>query len=222
MSQKKVGVLRFPGTNCDEDVFKAVEEVGLKAEWLWHRDRFDFKDFTAFVLPGGFSYGDYLRCGALAALSPVMEDLKAAADKGYPVLGICNGFQILCETKLLPGALVRNHKGRFIDAWVDLEVKNHSSKVASKQKQGEVLKLPIAHGEGCFTIDQDGLKKIKDNGQIWLEYKNNPNGSMDNIAGVFNAQKNVAALMPHPERAMQEWMGGKDGQNFFTSWLEVQ
>ena len=219
---KKVGVLRFPGTNCDEDVFKAVNEVGLKAEWLWHRDRFNFKDFTAFVVPGGFSYGDYLRCGALAALSPVMEDLKSAADAGYPVLGICNGFQILCETKLLPGALVRNHKGRFIDAWVDLEVKNHSQKVAGKQKQGEKLKLPIAHGEGCFTIDQDGLKKIKDKGQIWLEYKSNPNGSMDNIAGVFNEKKNVAALMPHPERAMEEWMGGKDGRNFFVSWLEVQ
>ena len=219
---KKVGVLRFPGTNCDEDVFNAVNDVGLKAEWLWHRDHFDFKDFTAFVVPGGFSYGDYLRCGALAALSPVMEDLKVAANKGYPVLGICNGFQILCETKLLPGALVRNHKGRFIDAWVDLEVKNSSGKVAGKQKVGEKLKLPIAHGEGCFTIGQDDLKKIKDKGQIWLEYKNNPNGSMDNIAGVFNEQKNVAALMPHPERAMQEWMGGQDGQNFFVSWLEVQ
>lgn len=219
---KKVGVLRFPGTNCDEDVFKAVGEVGLKPEWLWHRDRFDAKDFTAFVIPGGFSYGDYLRCGALAALSPVMEDLKAAAEKGFPVLGICNGFQILCETKLLPGALVRNHKGRFMDAWVEVEVKNNSTKVASKQKQGERLKLPIAHGEGCYTIGAEDLKQIKDNGQIWLTYQSNPNGSMDDIAGVFNKNKNVAALMPHPERAMETWMGGSDGRNFFTSWLENQ
>lgn len=217
---KKVGVVRFPGTNCDEDVFKAVNEVGLKAEWLWHSDRFDAKDFSAFVVPGGFSYGDYLRCGALAALSPVMEDLKAAADKGFPILGICNGFQVLCETRLLPGALVRNRKGRFIDAWVDLEVKNNSMKVAAKQKRGEFLKLPIAHGEGCFTIDDDGLKRIQDKDQIWLEYQENPNGSMQNIAGVFNEKRNVAALMPHPERAMETWMGGTDGRNFFVSWLE--
>lgn len=212
---KKVGVLRFLGTNCDRDMWKAVEAVGLEPEWLWYADQFNVKDYIAFLVPGGFSYGDYLRCGALAAKSPVMMSLREAADKGLPILGVCNGFQILCESGLLPGALVRNESLRFIDDWAGLELVNpntHFSK--SKLKQ---VKLPIAHGEGRFVIDAGGMKALEDNEQIWWRYVDNPNGSMGDIAGIMNKNKNVAALMPHPERALFEWMGGEDGYNFFAS-----
>ena len=210
---KKIGILRFLGTNCDRDVWQAVESVGLTPEWLWFENRFNPKDYAGFVVPGGFSYGDYLRCGALAAKSPVMASLTEASEMGYPILGICNGFQILCESKLLPGVLVRNEGQKFIDSWVDLEFKSASPWL----KSPSLKRMPIAHGEGRFYVENDELKGLQDRGQIWCTYKKNPNGAIADIAGVMNVKKNVCALMPHPERAMFNWMGGVDGREIFES-----
>jgi phosphoribosylformylglycinamidine synthase I len=215
MSAKPVGVLRFPGTNCDRDVFEAVESRESKAEWLWHADRFDAGKYRALFLPGGFSYGDYLRAGALAARSPAMESVREAANKGIPVLGICNGFQILCEAGLLPGVLIRNRGLRFIDDWVELKMESPNPTFAASVKRGSKVKLPIAHADGRFYAEGDDLKRLQDNGQIWWTYTKNPNGAIMDIAGVMNEKKNVSALMPHPERAMYDWMGGTDGKSFF-------
>ena len=213
-----VGVLRFPGTNCDRDVWQAIEQTGNQPQWLWFKDRFDYKDYKAFVIPGGFSYGDYLRSGALAALSPAMESVKEAAAQGWPVFGICNGFQILCEAGLLPGALLRNDHGRFIDHWVDLELINEGAWSPYEKKS---YRMPLAHADGRFFVNEEQRKEIHDNGQVWLTYKENPNGSVDSIAGVMNKEKNVAGMMPHPDRALQEWMGSCDGLNFFNWSKEV-
>lgn len=210
---KKVGVARFPGTNCDRDVFSFVEAKGYQAEWLWHLDQYELKDFHAVILPGGFSYGDYLRSGALAAQSPVMKSIKSFADQGGKVLGICNGFQILTEARLLPGALVKNTSLRFRDDWVDLEVVGRYGFWSQGLKSTQV-RLPIAHGDGRFYASADELKRLEDDSQVWLRYKQNPNGSLNDIAGVTNKAGNVAALMPHPERAIYDWMGGQDGWNF--------
>ncbi len=207
-----VGVLRFPGTNCDRDVFEALEGAGRKPEWLWHADQFDSRKHEALFLPGGFSYGDYLRSGALAARAPAMKSVREAAERGVPVLGICNGFQILCEAGLLPGALVRNRGLRFIDDWVSLRSVNKHAQFA---RAGGSARLPIAHADGRFVVSDDELKKLQDRGQIWWQYESNPNGAAHDIAGVMNEKKNVAALMPHPERAMHAWMGGTDGVGFF-------
>lgn len=215
MSQP-IGVLRFPGTNCDRDVFEAVEAKGGKAEWLWHADQFDPKAYRALYLPGGFSYGDYLRAGALAARSPVMKSVREASARGVPVLGVCNGFQILCEAGLLPGVLIRNRGLRFIDDWVELKLESSHPHFGRMMKSGQKAKLPIAHADGRFYVEDEDLKRLQDRGQIWWTYASeNPNGSIANIAGVMNEQKNVAALMPHPERAMFDWMGGTDGAAFF-------
>lgn len=211
---KKIGVLRFPGTNCDRDVFSWVEAKGFQAQFLWHLDLFNSKDYEALLIPGGFSYGDYLRSGALAALSPVMKSVREFADQGRPVLGICNGFQILCEAHLLPGALVKNEGRRFVDDWVELEM-NHTHSVFAKDiKKGEKFKLPVAHGDGRFYAPADELKQIFDQDLVWLKYIENPNGSINNIAGVMNQKRNVVGLMPHPERAIAEWMGGVAGWSF--------
>jgi phosphoribosylformylglycinamidine synthase len=216
---KPIGILRFLGTNCDRDVWQAVEALGLKPEWLWHEDRFDPTAYAAFLVPGGFSYGDYLRCGALAAKSAVMNSLGEAADKGYPVLGICNGFQILCESKLLPGALVRNESRKFIDKWVELKF---DSDTRWSRLSGQTLRLPIAHGEGRFVIEEDELARLREKGQIWCTYVGeNPNGSMQSIAGVSNSAGNVCGMMPHPERAIFDWMGGEDGRVLLQSLLEM-
>lgn len=214
---RRIGILRFLGTNCDRDIWQAVEALGAKPEWLWYEDRFQPEGFDAFIVPGGFSYGDYLRCGALAAKSPVMESLSEAAKKGYPVLGICNGFQILCEARLLPGVLVANESRRFIDKWVDLVVQNPSKWGG---QPGEVYRMPIAHGEGRFYAEESEVRRLFDNGQVWLTYKENPNGSIGDIAGVSNEGKNVCALMPHPERAAFEWMGGVDGRRLLAHLLQ--
>lgn len=217
---KPVGVLRFLGTNCDRDVFEAVEALNLKPEWLWHADHFKPKNYSAFLVPGGFSYGDYLRCGALAAKSPVMTSLREAARAGQPVLGICNGFQILCESGLLPGALVRNERRKFIDRWVMLKLANNTA--WTNLEPGAAFKLPIAHGEGRFYVEDAELADLRERGQIWLEYTDdNPNGSVAHIAGVANREKNVCGLMPHPERAMFDWMGGEDGRAILSALLRI-
>ncbi|MCB0421563.1 MAG: phosphoribosylformylglycinamidine synthase subunit PurQ [Bdellovibrionales bacterium] len=212
-------IVRFLGTNCDRDVWQAVESVGLEPEWLWYQDRYDLSPYRGIVLPGGFSYGDYLRCGALAAKSPVMSSVQEAADKGIPVLGICNGFQVLCESGLLPGALLKNNSLRFIDKWSSLKLQSTQSQWTGNYKSRSHAVLPIAHGEGRYFISQDEGKALWDNDQVWWTYDENPNGSVDDIAGVLNAQKNVAGLMPHPERAMFDWMGGEDGVDFFSTML---
>lgn len=208
----KIGVLRFPGTNCDRDVFGFVEAKGHSARYLWHLDQFAVSDCEALIVPGGFSYGDYLRSGALASRAPIMKSVKEFAAAGKPILGICNGFQILTEAGLLPGALVRNQNRRFIDDWVQLEVVNASTHWS--QQGSKKLRLPVAHGDGRFFASEEELKRIEDQGLVWMRYLENPNGSLHDIAGVMNDQKNVAALMPHPERALYEWMGGVDGWSF--------
>lgn len=214
--KKKVGVLRFPGTNCDFDVWNMAEAKGYQAQWLWHKDRFSFQDLEIILIPGGFSYGDYLRCGAMAARSAAMEDVRAAASAGTPILGICNGFQVLCESGLLEGALVRNESQQFIDDWVTLGQANSNPYFAVKTPRAN---LPVAHGEGRFYAPAETLRRIQDQGLIWWTYENNPNGSLLNIAGIMNQKRNVAALMPHPERALYSWMGGSDGWNFLEGSL---
>ena len=215
---KTIGVVRFLGTNCDTDVFKAIDETeGLKAEWLWYEDHFDSDKHDGLVLPGGFSYGDYLRSGALAAKSPVMDSVVEFSKTGKPVLGICNGFQVLCESGLLPGALLKNKNLNFIDRWVDLTPESTTS-IWSLTKN--TYKVPVAHGDGCYYVDDATLSELKENDQIWLTYGDNPNGSVGDIAGVLNKEKNVAGLMPHPERAMYKWMGSSDGAGFFQSFLK--
>lgn len=210
----RIGITRFPGTNCDFDIFEMVKVTGHKPVWLWHRDQFAADQVDALIVPGGFSYGDYLRCGALAAKSPVMNSVREFAGRGGPVLGICNGFQILCESGLLPGVLVRNRDRRFIDEWTELIVENNNSKFGHRYVAGSRLKLPIAHGEGCFLAPEEDMQQLQDRRQIWLRYAKNPNGSLRDIAGVMNVEGNVAGLMPHPERALFHWMGGTDGWSF--------
>jgi len=212
---KKLGVVRFLGTNCDRDAWQAAEVVGLKPEWLWYQDQFNISEYAGIVLPGGFSYGDYLRCGALAAKSPVMNSVIEASRKGIPILGICNGFQILCDAGLLPGVLVENESLKFVDRWVDLKLVNSCTHWSGESQKN--CRIPIAHGEGRYYVEESLLKSLYDNEQIWWTYKENPNGSVEDIAGVMNEEKNVSGLMPHPERALFNWMGGNDGINFFES-----
>jgi phosphoribosylformylglycinamidine synthase I len=211
---KKVGVLRFLGTNCDADVLKWVHQCGYSAEYLWFEDQFDIKNFSHLILPGGFSYGDYLRCGALAARSPVMKSVVEFAKAGKPILGICNGFQILCEAGLLPGVLIRNQGLKFKDEWSSLVVQDSKNFFGAQLKKNQKIQLPIAHGDGRFYDTVDGLKKILDQNQIWLKYEVNPNGALLDIAGIVSESGNVFGLMPHPERALYSWMGSSDGQYF--------
>lgn len=209
MKSKKTGILQFPGSNCDRDVFSALKSCF--PEFISYKDHFSIEDYKALILPGGFSYGDYLRAGALAARSPAMEDVRKAAQKGWPIIGICNGFQILCEAKLLPGALLGNKNLRFIDKEVQLSPKRKDTFWGVDT----MVSLPIAHGEGRYFLDEEGLKELLDNDQIWLTYKDNPNGSIHNIAGITDKTGQIAGLMPHPERAVAEWMGCEDGCLFF-------
>ena len=214
---KPVGILYFPGTQCDRDTGEALKNCGVPFEYIWHRDSFVPRDYSAFILPGGFSYGDYLRSGALAVHSPAMLDLCKAAKKGFPVLGICNGFQILCEAGLLNGTLRVNVNRRFIDQWTQLKLCNPCSSWGNFNKN---ICLPIDHAEGCFYADPQQLKELKEENLIWWQYTiKQKNGSMENIAGVMNKEKNVAGLMPHPERAAGDWMGGSDGLLFFKNFL---
>lgn len=214
LNAPKIGVVRFLGTNCDEDVKKWVESKSYQAEYLWFEDQFNTNDFDKIIIPGGFSHGDYLRCGALAAHTPVMKSIREFAKKQKPILGICNGFQILCESGLLPGALLRNDSLKFKDEWTELKVNQNKTAFSVGIQSDQTVRLPIAHGEGKYYAEAETLNKLQANGQIWLTYKKNPNGSLLDIAGITNESKNVCGLMPHPERALYGWMGSTDGMYF--------
>lgn len=213
--KKPIGVLSFLGTLCEKDVGEALQRANQNFKYLWFKNRVPIKNFSAFILPGGFSYGDYLRPGLFASRTPVMDSLREAAKKGFPILGICNGFQILCEAKLLPGVLIPNKNLKFIDQWVHLNLKFLNPFWGSPHLKN--ISLPIAHGEGCYYTEKDHLKSLYDNEQIWWLYDKNPNGSIHSIAGVMNKKKNVAGLMPHPERAIHQWMGSKEGLTFLEN-----
>jgi phosphoribosylformylglycinamidine synthase subunit PurQ / glutaminase len=222
----KAAVVTFPGSNCDYDLYKAVQQVGGEATFVWHRERGGLSAYDAVLLPGGFSYGDYLRAGAIARLSPVMEDVVAFANAGGPVLGVCNGFQILCESGLLPGALVRNDSLRFEGRDVLLRVERTDTVFTSDYERGQVLRIPIAHGEGNYEADRATLDRLEAEGRVVFRYVDaagettdeaNPNGSWHNIAGITNETGNVLGLMPHPERAMEALLGSTDGIALFTS-----
>jgi phosphoribosylformylglycinamidine synthase subunit PurQ / glutaminase len=214
----KFAVLVFPGSNCDLDMYHAIkDELGEEAEYVWH-DTKDLSGYDGILLPGGFSYGDYLRCGAIAQFSNVMSEVKKAAEAGKPVLGICNGFQILTEAGLLPGALLRNKNLKFMCRSVELTVQNNSTMFTSEYAKGEVIQVPIAHGEGNYSCDAQTLASLKANNQIVFTYTNdNPNGSVEDIAGIINERGNVLGMMPHPERAVHEMIGGTDGLALFKS-----
>ncbi|GEO24535.1 phosphoribosylformylglycinamidine synthase subunit PurQ [Alicyclobacillus acidoterrestris] len=213
----KWAVIVFPGSNCDEDAAFAIREVtGDEAHLIWHDAR-DLSDFDAIVLPGGFSYGDYLRSGAIARFSPVVEAVKREAQKGKLVLGICNGFQVLTESHLLPGALLRNDNLQFRCEMTELVVENNQSPFTADYAIGERIRIPIAHGEGRFVADDTTLAKLQADRRVAFTYHANPNGSVQNIAGILNLQGNVLGLMPHPERAVMEWMDSVDGRRMFLS-----
>ena len=225
----KIGVVVFPGSNCDHDALHAINEVlHTPAEFIWHQSQ-DLTAFDAIILPGGFSYGDYLRTGAIARFSPVMNAIARFVRSGGLVLGICNGFQILCEAGLLPGALMRNKGLRFICRHVHIRVETTTTPFTSAAKPGQVLRLPIAHAEGSYVCDAAALADLQQNGQIVFRYcapdgrlypAANPNGSLDGIAGICNRERNVMGMMPHPERAVEAALGSIDGLVVLRSLLQ--
>ena len=221
----RVGVVTFPGSNCDYDLYKAAQQIGAKVEFIWHRQK-NLDGYDVVMLPGGFSYGDYLRAGAIARISPVMEDIVGFTENGGPVLGICNGFQILCEAGLLPGALIRNVSLRFESRDVHMLVEQTETPFTSEYQKGQILRIPIAHGEGNYEADGQLLEQLEAEGRIVFRYVNrggemteeaNPNGSRNSIAGLTNESGNVLGMMPHPERAMEEVLGSVDGMGVFLS-----
>ncbi len=228
--EMKFAVIQFPGSNCDQDCVAGINAVdGLRAEYVWHKET-SLGDFDAIVLPGGFAYGDYLRCGAIARFSPVMKAVISDARAGKLVLGTCNGFQILCEAGLLPGALVRNRSLRFVCDMVITRVEVDDSPFTHGCPKGTLLCLPVAHGEGCFFADAETLRELNANEQVILRYADsqgltvadaNPNGSIENIAGICNRERNVFGLMPHPDRASDSRLGSADGAKIFQSMMET-
>jgi len=222
----KVAILQFPGTNCEYDTQHAFESLGAETEIIWHKSESIPTDTNLLVVAGGFSYGDYLRSGAIAKFSPVMKAVAAYAQNGGKVLGICNGFQVLTETRLLPGALKRNEGLHFISKHHHLRVENSDNTFLKKLNNGDVVNIPIAHHDGNYYINEDGLRELEANGQILLRYTDesgnikNPNGSVESIAGVCNREKNVFGLMPHPERAMEALLGSDDGIAMLQGFLE--
>ena len=223
----KVGIVQFPGSNCDEDAwFAVVDQLHEQAVMLWHKDH-DLQGADVIVLPGGFSHGDYLRAGAIARFSPIMQQVAAHAERGGIVIGICNGFQIACEAQLLPGALLRNNVG-YRSLPVTIRVERTDSPMTAAAQVGACLTMPIAHGEGRFTMSEAEIDRLEGDGQVLFRYVNadgqptpdaNPNGSMRNIAGICNAGRNVVGLMPHPERAMEPLLRSSDGRVLFESLL---
>jgi phosphoribosylformylglycinamidine synthase len=215
----KVGIVVFPGSNCDEDAFHAAGKVlGHQPQMLWHKDH-DLRGSELVILPGGFSYGDYLRCGAIARFAPVMEEVAAFAKKGGPVIGICNGFQILTEAGLLPGALLQNANRQYICQDVMLRTEKARTRFTSELTTGETFKIPIAHGDGNYFIDDEGLKRLEGEGQVVFRYLQNPNGSRADIAGIVNSSGNVLGMMPHPERNAEPLLGNADGRRVLASFL---
>jgi len=216
----KFCVIVFPGSNCDEDAYHAAKDVlGEQAEYIWHKDT-DLKGADVLILPGGFSYGDYLRTGAIARFSPVMKEVRDFAARGGPVLGVCNGFQILLEAELIPGAMLRNRSVKFVCAHVNVRVEQTDTPFTSAARKGQVLRIPIAHGEGNYFAAPDVLAKLEANRQVIFRYttpdgdatdESNPNGAINNIAGLCNEARNVVGLMPHPERACESSLGSADG-----------
>ena len=216
------GVLVFPGSNCDIDCYKAVEEtIGQPVEYVWHTET-DLSRFDSVLVPGGFSYGDYLRCGAIARFTPVMGALREFAEEGRYVLGICNGFQILTEAGLLPGALLRNRSLKFRCHSAQLRVENNTTSFTNNYATHAQINIPIAHGEGNYYCDSETLQMLQDENRIVFRYAgDNPNGSTDNIAGIINARGNVLGMMPHPERAVNRLLGSDEGSPLFTSILNA-
>ena len=224
----KFGIVTFPGSNCDYDAYRAViDTFGEEAVYLWHKDH-DLQNSDVIILPGGFSYGDYLRPGAIARFSPIMSEVIAHARRGAPVVGICNGFQIACEAGLLPGALLRNSSLRFVSAPVNMRVENAGTMFTSAYEPGEVIRVPIAHGDGRFTADEKDLDSLENADRVVFRYVDanghvtdeaNPNGSARGIAGIVNDEGNVLGMMPHPERALDDMLGSHDGVGVFESIL---
>ena len=225
----KFGIVTFPGSNCDYDTFQAiVETLGEEAVMLWHKDH-DLQGSDVVILPGGFSYGDYLRPGAIARFSPIMQEVVQHAERGGPVIGICNGFQIACEAGLLPGALLRNASLKFVCAPIHLRVESNDTWFTSRYERGQSIVLPIAHGDGRYSADDETLDRLEGEGQIVFRYAPsaleaeeayNPNGSMRDIAGIVNGAGNVLGMMPHPERAVDALLGSADGLPLFESILQ--
>ena len=226
----KFAVIQFPGSNCDQDCLAALNGIcGLSAEYVWHKTT-SLEGYDAIVLPGGFSYGDYLRCGAIARFSPIMPSVVKEARNGKLVIGTCNGFQVLCEIGLLPGALVRNRLLHFVCEMVTMRVEVPDSAFTHGCPQGSLLRLPIAHGEGCYFADEATLRELNERRQVILRYATpdgridpsaNPNGSMENIAGICNREGNVFGLMPHPDRACEDRLGSADGLKIFQSMMQT-
>jgi phosphoribosylformylglycinamidine synthase len=224
----KFGIVTFPGSNCDYDAYRAViDTLGEEAVYIWHKDH-DLQGSDVIILPGGFSYGDYLRPGAIARFSPVMSEVVEHAKRGGPVMGICNGFQIACEAGLLPGALLRNASLQFVSAPVHLRVENADTLFTSAYDEGEVIRVPIAHGDGRYTASENELDELENTGRVLFRYVDaagdvtddaNPNGSAESIAGIVNAGGNVLGMMPHPERALDDLLGSEGGRGVFESIL---
>ena len=229
MSKMKFGIVVFPGSNCDHDAYRAAKHVmGQDAHFIWHKDS-SLGDADVIILPGGFSYGDYLRTGAIARFSPVMKEVIRFAKNGGTVIGICNGFQILLEAGMLPGVMLRNSSLKFVCRFIRLKVENVTTRFTSECLQGEVLKIPVAHGEGNYFADNETIESLQEHSQIVFRYcsssgeideASNPNGSLLNIAGIVNKEGNVMGMMPHPERAVESALGSADGKKIFTSMIE--
>jgi phosphoribosylformylglycinamidine synthase I len=226
----KIAVVRFPGSNCDQDCLRALTDgLGVKAEYVWHKET-SVEGYDAVILPGGFSYGDYLRCGAIAAFSPIMKSVVKAANAGIPVFGICNGFQILCETGLLRGALIRNRSLLFLCQPVNLRLENNRTPFTRLSSEGDIFRMPIAHGEGSYFADDQTLTELEDGGQVVFRYVDangevtpeaNPNGSRNSIAGICNPSGNVLGIMPHPDRSWDRRLGSEDGLQLFKSLIDT-
>ena len=218
----KFAIVVFPGSNCDHDCYYAVQAViGKPVEFIWHQDT-SLKGFDAVILPGGFSYGDYLRTGALAKFSPVMQSVKEFADKGGLVIGICNGFQILTESGLLPGALMRNVTRQYICKFLDISTETTNSPFTNQMTKGKVLRIPIGHGDGNYFADPETLKRLNAEDRVAFRYHGeNPNGSLENIAGILNEGRNVLGMMPHPDRSSEAILGSTDGKLIFESMVNA-
>ncbi len=215
----KFAVIVFPGSNCDYDAYYVIKNhLGLSVDFVWHKDN-NLSDYDCIIIPGGFSYGDYLRAGAIARFSNIMEEIKKAAKQGKSIIGICNGFQILVESGLLPGALITNQSTSFISKTIKLKVANNESIFTNCYLKNENISMPIAHKQGNYYANSELLKKLKANNQIAFKYTANPNGSCHDIAGIFNDKKNILGMMPHPERAAENILGSKDGIKIFESMI---